>query len=41
MEYNYQSPWFVEALQKEDKTWTYFAGDLAYHSNKIERNYEY
>jgi len=26
-------------LQKENKTWTYFAGDLAYHSNKIERDY--
>jgi len=29
------------ALQKEDKTWTYFAGDLAYHSNKINRNYDF
>ena len=29
------------ALQKEDNTWTYFAGDLAYHSNKINRNYDF
>jgi len=29
------------ALQKEDKTWTYFAGDLAYHSNKIKRNFDF
>jgi len=28
-------------LQKEDKTWTYFAGDLAYHSNKIDRDYDF
>tara|TARA_Y100000590_G_C15570488_1_gene958380 strand:- start:9 stop:1181 length:1173 start_codon:yes stop_codon:yes gene_type:complete len=26
-------------LQKEDLSWTYFAGDLAYHNNKIERNF--
>ena len=24
-------------LQKEDGTWTYFAGDMAYHSHKVER----
>ena len=24
-------------LQKEDGTWTYFAGDMAYHSHKISR----
>ena len=27
-------------LQKEDKTWTYFAGDVAYHENKINRNFD-
>jgi len=27
-------------LQKDDLTWTYFAGDLAYHNNKIERNFD-
>ncbi len=29
------------SLQKEDGSWTYFANDLAYHSNKISRNYDY
>ena len=28
------------ALQKSDKTWTYFAGDVAYHNNKINRNFD-
>ena len=28
------------ALQKEDKTWTYFAGDIAYHDHKIKRNFD-
>ena len=28
------------ALQKEDKTWTYFAGDVAYHNNKLNRNFD-
>tara|TARA_Y100000590_G_scaffold337919_1_gene385023 strand:+ start:450 stop:2180 length:1731 start_codon:yes stop_codon:yes gene_type:complete len=28
------------ALQKEDGSWTYFAGDMAYHSNKISRNFD-
>tara|TARA_Y100000996_G_scaffold330620_1_gene266827 strand:+ start:1939 stop:3672 length:1734 start_codon:yes stop_codon:yes gene_type:complete len=28
------------ALQKEDKSWTYFAGDVAYHNNKIERKFD-
>jgi len=28
------------ALQKSDKTWTYFASDVAYHHNKLERNYD-
>ena len=27
------------ALQKNDKSWTYFATDVAYHNNKINRNY--
>ena len=27
------------ALQKNDGTWTYFANDLAYHADKISRNY--
>jgi len=27
-------------LQKEDGTWTYFAGDMAYHSNKISRKFD-
>jgi len=26
-------------LQKSDGTWTYFAGDMAYHSNKISRKF--
>ena len=28
------------ALQKADETWTYFAADIAYHSNKIDRNFD-
>ena len=28
------------ALQKDDKTWTYFAGDVGYHSDKINRNFD-
>ena len=28
------------ALQKADKSWTYFAGDVAYHNNKLERNFD-
>ena len=27
-------------LQKADGTWTYFAGDMAYHSNKIFRKFD-
>ena len=27
-------------LQKADGSWTYFAGDLGYHSNKISRNFD-
>jgi len=29
------------ALQKNDGTWTYFANDIAYHSDKVSRNYNY
>ena len=28
------------ALQKNDGTWTYFANDVAYHMDKISRNYK-
>ena len=28
------------ALQKADQTWTYFASDIAYHLNKINRNFD-
>jgi len=28
------------ALQKSDKTWTYFASDAAYHNNKLNRNFD-
>ena len=28
------------ALKKDDDSWTYFAGDLAYHNNKISRNFD-
>ena len=28
------------ALQKGDETWTYFACDIAYHANKINRNFD-
>ena len=28
------------ALKKGDDSWTYFAGDLAYHNNKISRNFD-
>jgi len=29
------------ALQKNDGTWTYFANDIAYHSDKVSRNYDH
>ena len=29
------------ALQKNDGSWTYFANDVAYHMDKVERNYNY
>ena len=29
------------ALQKNDGSWTYFANDVAYHLNKISRNYDH
>ena len=28
------------ALQKSDKSWTYFAADVAYHKNKLDRNFD-
>ena len=28
------------ALQKSDKSWTYFASDAAYHNNKLNRNFD-
>ena len=28
------------ALQKSDNSWTYFAGDVAYHENKLKRKYD-
>ena len=28
------------ALQKSDKSWTYFAGDVAYHNNKLSRKFD-
>ena len=28
------------ALQKTDKSWTYFASDVAYHYNKLNRNFD-
>ena len=28
------------ALQKADKSWTYFAGDVAYHNNKLSRKFD-
>ena len=29
------------ALQKSDGTWTYFASDVAYHKNKVDRKFNY
>ncbi|MDC3127713.1 arginine--tRNA ligase [Candidatus Pelagibacter bacterium] len=29
------------AIQKNDGSWTYFANDIAYHMNKVERKYDY
>ena len=29
------------ALKKNDGTWTYFANDIAYHADKVSRNYNY
>ena len=29
------------ALQKNDGSWTYFANDVAYHFDKVSRNYDY
>jgi len=29
------------AIQKNDGSWTYFANDIAYHMDKVQRNYKY
>jgi len=29
------------ALQKSDGSWTYFASDVAYHKNKVDREFDY
>jgi len=29
------------ALQRSDGSWSYFAGDIAYHSHKLKRNYDH
>ena len=29
------------ALQKSDGSWTYFASDVAYHNNKLDRKFDY
>ena len=29
------------AMQKSDGAWTYFAGDVAYHKNKLDRKFDY
>ena len=29
------------AMQKNDGTWTYFANDVAYHMDKVQRKYDY
>ncbi len=29
------------ALQKTDGSWSYFASDVAYHKNKVDRNFDY
>ena len=29
------------ALQKNDGSWTYFANDIAYHADKVSRNYDF
>ena len=28
-------------MQKDDGSWTYFANDVAYHFDKVSRNYDY
>ena len=28
------------SLQKSDGTWTYFASDVAYHKNKLDRKFD-
>ena len=27
-------------MTKSDNSWTYFAGDIAYHNNKLKRNFD-
>ena len=29
------------AMQKNDGAWTYFANDVGYHMDKVNRNYDY
>ena len=29
------------AIQKSDGSWTYFASDVAYHKNKLDRNFDF
>ena len=29
----------IEPLQKDDGSWTYFANDIAYHMDKINRKF--
>ena len=29
------------AMQKNDGSWTYFANDVAFHMDKVNRNYDY
>ena len=28
-------------MQKNDASWTYFANDVGYHMDKIDRNFDY
>ena len=30
----------TELLQKSDGSWTYFASDVAYHKNKLDRKFD-
>ena len=31
----------IELLQKSDGSWTYFASDVAYHKNKLDRKFDF